>query len=115
VCGITNKEPLASGGSNCRREPVRLRAYDPLPKACNAVIPPAFVVENRIGPLAGFLHQPRRQHSFQAPIKSAGTELQSAFTMRGDFLHDAVSMALAITQSQQDVKDGRPKRQELFG
>ena len=84
-------------------------------EAGERVIPAPLVGARRVGALAELLDQAVLEHAADGAVERAGAEFQRAVGAIGDVLHDRVAVAIAIDESEQNVKGGRLQRQECGG
>lgn len=70
----------------------------------NAVVAPANVVLFGVGALIKFFNETRFEQALDGAVERARAELHFPGGAVGDFLHDAIAVALAISESDEDVE-----------
>jgi len=77
-----------------------------LPEFRQTIVAAALIIVGRVWALGTFFDQVIFEQALDGAIERARTQAQPATRLCGYLLHDAITMFLAICQSEQDVEIG---------
>ena len=81
----------------------------------DAVVATALVIEVKVRPLFGFLDEPTLDHAGDGAVEGSRAEVEFAIGTPQDLALERVAVALALTERQQHVKDGRREGKVRLG
>ena len=71
---------------------------------CDAVIPPALVIEVRIGPFAALLNGALGEEFLDCTVERSCTRIEGGISALANFPKDGVAVTLAVSQGHENVQ-----------